>query len=54
MVGKQVPFLNAALLLLGQLAKHLAQMLAEAPVQHLSPALRYKNNVVPALPLRVA
>src|SRR6266567_3548621 len=54
MVGQKMPFLDATLLLLGQPAEHLAQMLAQTPVQHLAPAFRDKNNVVLALPLGVA
>jgi hypothetical protein len=40
MIGHQMPFLNATLLLLGQLANHLTQMPAQLPVQRLSPILR--------------
>jgi hypothetical protein len=31
MVGQKMPFLDPALFLLGQLAEHLAQMLAQVP-----------------------
>jgi hypothetical protein len=54
MVGQKMPFLNPALLLLGQFSQHLTQMPAQIPVQHFAPALRDKNNVVLALPFRVA
>jgi hypothetical protein len=45
---------DAALLLLGQLPKYLAEMLAKVATKHLPAALGDKNNVVLALPLRVA
>jgi hypothetical protein len=35
-----MPFLDAALPLLGQLAKHLSQVPAKLPEQHLAPVLR--------------
>jgi hypothetical protein len=54
MVSQKMPFLNAAFFLLGQLSEHLAQVPAQVSVQHFAPALRYENNVVLALPLRVA
>jgi len=54
MVGLKMPFLDAALLLLGQSSEHLAQMLVQASVQHLPAAFRNENDVVPALPFRVA
>jgi hypothetical protein len=47
-------FLNAALLLLGQLAEHLAQMLAQRFVQHFPAAVRDHDNMILALPFRVA
>jgi hypothetical protein len=40
MVGKQMTFLNATFLLLGQLPKYLALMLPQTPIQHLPAALR--------------
>ena len=54
MVGLEMTFFDPAFFLLGQFAKHFAQMLAEALVQHLPAALRDENNVVLALPFRVA
>jgi hypothetical protein len=54
MVSLKMPFLNPTLLLLGQLAEHLAQILAQRSVQHLPAAFRDKNYVVLALPFRVA
>jgi hypothetical protein len=54
MVGQKMPFLDAAFLLLGQPSEHLAQMLAKATVQHFAQTFGNKNNVVLALPLRVA
>jgi hypothetical protein len=54
MIGELMPFQNPALSLLGQLAKHFTQMSSQAPVQHLPATLRDKNNVVLALPFRVA
>jgi hypothetical protein len=54
MVRQQMPFFDPALLLLGKLPEHLAQMLPKTAVQDLPAALRYKYNVVLALPLRVA
>lgn len=53
-VGQQMPVFNAAILLLGQLTKHLAQVLAQVSIQHLPAAFGNENNVVLALPLRVA
>jgi hypothetical protein len=53
MVGLKMPFLDLAFFLLAQFSKYLSQMPAQIPVQHLTPALRNKNNVVLALPLRV-
>ena len=37
-VAQQVPFFDPAFLLLGQFPEHLAQVLAELPVQHLASA----------------
>jgi hypothetical protein len=54
MVGEQMPLFDPAFLLLGQLPKHFTQVLAKAAIQHFPSALRYKYNVVLALPLRVA
>jgi hypothetical protein len=54
MVDQQMPFLNPAFLLLGQLSEYLAQMLPQTAVQHLAAAFRDKNYMVLALPLRVA
>jgi hypothetical protein len=54
MIGEKMTFFNPAFLLLGQSSKHLAQMLAQIAVKHIHPAFRNKNNVVLALPFRVA
>jgi hypothetical protein len=54
MVGQKMPFLDPALFLLGQLSEHLAQMPAQISIQHFAPTFRNKNNMVLALPLRVA
>ena len=53
-VGQKMPFLNPAFFLLGQLSEHFAQMPAQVSVQHLPCAFGDKNNVLLALPLRVA
>jgi hypothetical protein len=50
MIGEKMTFLNAALLLLGQSSKHLAQMLTQIAIKHLPATFRDKNNVVLALP----
>jgi hypothetical protein len=49
MVGQKMPFLNATLLLLGQLSEYLAQMPAQVSVQRLASTFRNENNVVLAL-----
>jgi hypothetical protein len=54
MIGEKMTFLNAALLLLGQFPEYLAQMSAQVAIKHLPAAFRDKNNVVLALPFRVA
>src|ERR1035441_1991678 len=54
MVGQKMPFLDAAFFLLGQLSEYLAQMPAQVSIQHFASALGYENNMVLALPLRVA
>jgi hypothetical protein len=53
MVGHQMPLLDPALLLLGQLPEYLPKVLPQLTVQRLSPALRNENNVVFTLPLAV-
>jgi hypothetical protein len=53
-VGLQMPFHDPALLLLGQLVKHFAQILTQIAVQNFPAALGNKNNVILALPFRVA
>jgi hypothetical protein len=53
MVGQKVTLFDATLLLLGQFAKHLAQVLSKVSVQHLAATLGNKNYVVLAPP-RVA
>jgi hypothetical protein len=54
MVGEKMTFFNAALLLVSQLPEHLAQMLSQISVKHLPATFWDKNNVVLALPFRVA
>jgi len=54
MVRHQMPFFNLALLLLGQTPEYLAQVRPETPVQRLAAALGYENDMLLALPLRVA
>jgi hypothetical protein len=54
MVRQQMAFLDLAFTLLRQIAEHLCQMLAEGFVKHLPAALRDKNNVILAIPFRVA
>jgi hypothetical protein len=54
MIGEKMTFFNPALLLLGQFPEHLAQMSAQIAIKHLPAAFRGKNNVVLALPFRVA
>jgi hypothetical protein len=53
-VAEQVAFFYPALLLLGQLVEHLAQMLPQPAVQHLAAAFGNENYVVLALPAGVA
>jgi hypothetical protein len=54
MVGEKMALFDAALFLFGQLTKHFAQMLPQVAVKHLPAAFGDKDNVVLALPLRVA
>src|SRR5262245_32524661 len=54
MIGEQMPFLDVALLLRGQLAEHLSQVLPQRAVERLAAALGDKHDVVFALPDRVA
>jgi hypothetical protein len=54
MAREQMALFKPALLRLGQLAEYLPQVLAQVAIQHLAAALRYKYNVVLAIPLRVA
>ena len=54
MVGQKMPLFDTAFLLLGQFAKHLAQVLSKGSVQYRPPPFGDKNNVVLLLPLRVA
>jgi hypothetical protein len=44
MIDLQMTFFDPTLFLLGQFAKHFAQMLPQAFVQHLPAALRDENN----------
>lgn len=53
-VGQQVSFLDAALLLLGQPLEHFAQMAPQLNIQRFAAKLGYKHYVVLALPLRLA
>ena len=53
MVGHQVPFLDFALLLLRQVAKHPAELPAQLPVDRFLPILRDEHDVVLTLPLRM-
>jgi hypothetical protein len=53
MVGQQVPFLNAAFLLLSQPTKDFPKILPELPVQRLAAVLGDKHHVIFALPFRV-
>jgi hypothetical protein len=52
-IRHQVPFDNLTTLLLRQLMKYLAQMLAQLTKHHFSPSLRDEYNVVFAIPSRV-
>jgi hypothetical protein len=54
MVGLKMTFLDPALFLIGQFTEHLSQMVAPALVQNLPASLRDENNVILALPFRVA
>jgi hypothetical protein len=47
-------FLDFAFTLLRQIAKYLAQMLAEGFVKHLPATLRDKHKVILAIPFRMA
>ena len=53
-VGHQVPFLDLRFLLRREPAEHLTQVLAKLQIQCLPPALRDKDDVVFAVPYRVA
>jgi len=52
--ARGMPFFDPTLLLLGQLAEHLAQVPPQLPIQHSSPALGDEHNVIFALPLGMA
>ena len=52
-IHHQVPFFYPAAFLLRQTSEHLAQILPQFSVQHLSSILRYKHDVVLAVPFRV-
>jgi hypothetical protein len=54
MVGEEMALFDATFLLFGQLSEHLSQMLPQFSIKHLSAAFRDKNNMVLALPFRVA
>ena len=49
-----MPFLDPALLLYCQAPEHLSEVLAQLPIQRLPAVLRDEDDVVFALPLRVA
>jgi hypothetical protein len=53
MIHDQVPFQNPALLLLGQLAKHLPKMLTQLLVQLRAPTLGDEHDMVFAFPSRM-
>jgi hypothetical protein len=53
MIGHQVPLLDPAFLLRGQILEHFTQMLPQLPVQLLAPVLGDKDHMVLAIPLRV-
>jgi len=54
MIRQQMALLDLAFTLLRQIAEHLCQMLADGFLQHLPAELRNKNNVILAIPFRVA
>jgi hypothetical protein len=54
MIGQQMAFFDPTFFLLGQLSKHLLQVLPQVPIKNLPKTLGDKNDVVLALPLRVA
>jgi hypothetical protein len=54
MIWHQMPFLDPALFLFGQLAEHLAQVPPQLSIQHFSAALRDKHHMVFALLLGMA
>jgi hypothetical protein len=49
-----MPFLDLRFLLRRELAEHLTQVLAKLQIQRLPPALRDEDDVVFAVPYRVA
>ena len=53
MIWRQVALFYAVAFLLRQTSKHLTQVLAQFRIQHLSPILRYKDDVVLAVPFCV-
>ena len=54
LIGHQMPFLNFRFLLKGELAEHFAQMLAQLLIQRLASTFRNEDNMIFALPCRVA
>ena len=54
MIGQQMPLLNPAFLLPGQLSKHFPQMFSQLQIQRLATTLRDKHHMVFTLPLAVA
>jgi hypothetical protein len=54
MVGHQMPFLDPAFLLRGKRPEDFSQVPAQLPVQRLAAAFWDENDVIFALPFRVA
>jgi hypothetical protein len=53
-IQHEVTFFDPALLLQGQLAEHISEMLPQFPIKYLPAVLGNEHNVVFALPFRVA
>ena len=53
-IGHQMPFLNFRVLLKRELAEHFAQMPSQLLIQRLSPTFRDEDNMIFAVPSRVA
>ena len=52
-IAQQMPFLYPAFLLLGQISKHLPQVLPQLPIEHRPAALRDEDDMIFAIPLRM-